>query len=124
MNKLIVLGLLAIIINSINATYTFTRCVNFDDEDKEELQSLVDDDFEDACALLKTEGDFTHCCYVKESTNSSIVADCVQITDDQYENIKNFKKYIIDENGDDDFEIDCSSRFLAISLLAVLAFLF
>ena len=124
MNKLIALGLLAIIINSINATYSFTRCVDFDDNTKTKLQSLVDDDFEDACALLKTEGDFTHCCYVKESSNSSSVADCVQITDDQYENIKNFKKYIIDENGDEDFEIDCSSRFLVISLFAVLAFLF
>ena len=122
MNKLIVLGLLALIINTIN-TYDFTTCVEFD-ENKSDLQSVAGDDFEDVCPIFKTTGDFTHCCYVKESTNSSIVANCVQITDDQYENIKNFKKYIKDENGDDDFEIDCSSRFVAISLFALLAFLF
>ena len=127
MNKLIVFGLLALIINTIYATYSFSYCEKFLDFEKE-LKGLADsDDFEEICSIFKTTvdfNDFTHCCFVKETKNDTISSRCVQITDDQYENIKKFKKYIIDENGDDDFEIDCSSKFVALSLFAVLAILF
>ena len=124
MNKLIVLGFLALIINTVYATYSFDLCVKFK-EAETELKGLADsEDFDEICPLFRTTGDFTHCCFIKETKNDTILSRCVQITDDQYENIKNFKKYIIDENGDEDFEIDCSSRFLVISLFAVLAFLF
>ena len=124
MNKLIVLGLLALIINTIYATYSFSYCEKFLDFEKE-LKGLADsDDYEEICSIFKIKDDFTHCCFVKETKNDTISSRCVQITDDQYENIKKFKKYIIDENGDDDFEIDCSSKFVALSLFAVLAILF
>ena len=101
----------------------FPLCPDYE-EAEADLKDIVGDDFEEVCPALKTKGDYTHCCYVKESSNSTISAKCVQITDDQYENIKNFKKYIKDENGDDDFKIDCSSNFVAISLFAVLVLLF
>ena len=124
MNKLIVLGLLALIINTIYATYSFSYCDKFLDFE-EKYKGLADsDDYEEICSIFKITGDFTHCCFVKETKNDTISSRCVQITDDQYENIKKFKKYIIDENGDDDFEIDCSSKFVALSLFAVLAILF
>ena len=124
MNKLIVLGLLALIINTIYATYSFSYCDKFLGFE-EKYKGLADsDDYEEICSIFKITGDFTHCCFVKETKNDTISSRCVQITDDQYENIKKFKKYIIDENGDDDFEIDCSSKFVALSLFAVLAILF
>ena len=122
MNKLIFLGLLALLISSIYA-YDFPLCPEYE-EAVVDLKDIVGDDFEEVCPALKTEGDYTHCCYVKESSNSTISAKCVQITDDQYENIKNFKNYIKDENDDEDFKIDCSSNFVAISLFAVLVLLF
>ena len=122
MNKLIFLGLFALLISSIYA-YDFLPCAQYE-EAEEELKSLAGDDFEEVCPILKTSGDYTHCCYIKESSNTTISAKCVQITDDQYENIKNFKNYIKDENDDEDFKIDCSSNFVAISLFAVLVLLF
>ena len=76
---------------------------------------------EDYCSSLKTSGEFTHCCYF-ESENG--IKGCYQITDDQYENIIRFKKYLRDQIDDDDLGIHCSSRFISLSLFAVLALLF
>ena len=89
--------------------------------DNVEKSVLLDELEEDYCSSLKTTGDNTHCCYF-ESENG--INDCYQITDDQYENIGRFKKYLRDQTGDDDIGIDCSSRFISFSLLAVLALLF
>ena len=125
MNKLVLFGLLALIINSINATYYFEYCYDYDPKEVDSLRSINDGEIDgDICSIFKTEDDFTHCCYIKDSTNKTIDTHCVQIKDDHYENIKNFKKYVRDENNDGDFEIDCSSKFAAISLFVILSLLF
>ena len=85
------------------------------------MKNFVEDYEEDYCSVLKTTDDKTHCCYF-ESKNG--INGCYQITDDQYENIVRFKKYLRDQIGDDDIGIQCSSRFISFSLLAVLALLF
>ena len=82
---------------------------------------LIEELEEDYCSFLKTSGDFTHCCLFEFSSGTP---QCYQITDDQYENIGRFKKYLRDQSGDDDLGIECSSRFVSFSLLAVLALLF
>ena len=125
MNKLILFGLLALIINSIYAKYYFKFCSDYDPDEADELRKMAEDDFDgDMSSIFKTDEDYTHCCYVKDSTNSTINSHCVQIKDDHYENIKNFKKYIRDENDDGDFGIDCSSKFVALSLFILLSLLF
>ena len=82
--------------------------------------ALIEELEEDYCSSLKTNGDYTHCCLFEFSSTSA----CYQITDDQYENIGRFKKYLRDQLGDEDLGIECSSRFISFSLLAVLALLF
>ena len=82
--------------------------------------ALIEELEEDYCAFLKTSGDYTHCCLFEFSNGQG----CYQITDDQYENIGRFKKYLRDQLGDEDLGIECSSRFISFSLLAVLALLF
>ena len=72
------------------------------------------------CSAMKTSGDYTHCCMIEGSNG----ADCYGITDDEFENVVRFKKYLRDQVGDDSIRVDCSSRFISISLLAVLALLF
>ena len=48
---------------------------------------------------------------------------CRGVTDDEYENIGRFKKYLEDRD-DTDYDIDCSSKFVTFSLFALLALLF
>ena len=82
--------------------------------------SLLSDLEGEYCAAMKTSGDYTHCCMIEGSNG----ANCYAITDDEYENVVRFKKYLRDQVGDDSIRVDCSSRFISISLLAVLALLF
>ena len=77
---------------------------------------------EDYCAMLKVDNEYPHCCHV--SSDDDEAGYCMKLTDDQYENIVRFKKYYRDNQGDDTISIDCSSRFVSYSLLAVLAFFF
>ena len=65
-------------------------------------------------------GDCVRCCMIGSSNG----ANCYGITDDEYENVVRFKKYLRDQVEDDSIRVDCSSRFISISLLAVLALLF
>ncbi len=124
MNKLILFGLLALIINSVYADFTFDYCADYDPDQMSVLEDIAEEDIDgDICKLFKTDKDYTHCCYIKDS-KTEFNKHCVQIKDDYYENIKNFKKYVRDENEDGDLEIDCSSKFVSISLFAVLALLF
>ena len=125
MSKLTLFLLLALTIQVFNADWkvgeiTLKPCeyVTFDGKTSDQLIEELEEDY---CSVLKTSGDFTHCCLFEFSNDSR---QCYQITDDQYENIGRFKKYIRDQSGDDDIGIDCSSRFVSFSLLAVLALLF
>ena len=123
MNRLILLALLSLCINFINGI-SLPAKFNIDCQGQDStLKQLVDaaeELDEDVCILLGTSEDRTHCCYYTDASESK----CIQITDDQYENIVNFKKFLRDESGDSDININCSSKFLSFSLFVVFALLF
>ena len=75
---------------------------------------------EDYCRMFPTPVNYTHCCYFK----SDVLNECRPITDDQYENIKRYKKYMKQYPDFDNLKIKCSGEFLTYSLFALLALLF
>ena len=124
MNRLILLALLSLCINFINGKFSIPAQFNIDCRDStlKNLMEAAEELDEDVCILLETSEDRTHCCYYTDSSSDS--GKCIQITDDQYENIVRFKKFLRDESGDDKIDIDCSSKFLSFSLFVVFALLF
>ena len=124
MNRLILLALLSLCINFINGKVSIPDQFNIDCQDStlKNLMEAAEELDEDVCILLGTSEDRTHCCYYTDSSSGS--GKCIQITDDQYENIVNFKKFLRDQSGDDKIDIDCSSKFLSFSLFVVFALLF
>ena len=74
-----------------------------------------------------SEGDrelgWTHCCLFKRDSGSTF---CYGITDDQYEHIKNFKKYYNEfevKDGEDEVDkIKCRSNYLSYSLFIIALF--
>jgi hypothetical protein len=119
MNKLSLFLLLALLSFVINETKYYGDCtqLSFLQDTEAAYFDALEGDF---CASLKTSGEYTHCCMFEFSNDTKI---CGAITDDQYENIGRFKKYMRDDVGDDDIGIDCSSRFISFSLLVALALL-
>ena len=110
MNKLILFGLLAVLIN-----FAFSlSCGNWD-----KLNVSRDDLDEDHCAMLSPESG-THCCLWE--INDAV--SCGEITDDQYENIGRYIDDLEDRLGYGDVDIDCSSKFISLFLFAILALLF
>ena len=71
----------------------------------------------DTCMMLSTGQDATHCCYVEYGGK----AECWELTDDEYENIKRFKDHAKElyTNGEK-IKIKCSSNFVTNSLLSLL----
>ena len=124
MNRLILLALLSLCINFINGKVSIPNQFNIDCQETtlKNLMEAMEELDEDVCILLETSEDRTHCCYYTDSSSDS--GKCIQITDDQYENIVNFKKFLRDESGDSDININCSSKFLSFSLFVVFALLF
>ena len=121
MNRLILLALLSLCINLINGI-SLPAKFNIDCQNStmKQLAEAMEEVNEELCILLGTSEDRTHCCYYTDTS----VSKCIQITDDQYENIVRFKKFLRDESGDSDINIDCSSKFLSFSLFVVFALLF
>ena len=119
MNKISLFLFLALITFVINATKYYGDCTALEIL-PEALLTYLDEIEGDYCASLKTTGEYTHCCMFEYSNGNKT---CGSITDDQYENIGRFKKYMRDDVGDDDIGIDCSSRFISFSLLVALALL-
>ena len=118
MNKLILFGLLALLFNSINGDIACGRWMDYFS-----YQNLEDD--EDVCSMLVPTGTGnTHCCYMETSDQSNQVNGCVELTDDEYENIGRYIKYLESRGNDYDVDINCSSKFLSLSLFAVAALLF
>ena len=109
MNKLILFGLLAVLINSVFSL----SCEKWKD-----LNVSTEDLDEDHCAMLSPESG-THCCLFE--VNDAV--RCDEITDDEYENIGRYIDYWEDINGTD-IDVDCSSKFISLSLFAILALLF
>ena len=119
MNKISLFLFLALITFVINATKYYGDCTDLKIL-PQALAAYLDEIEGDYCASLKTSGEYTHCCMFELSNGTKV---CGSITDDQYENIGRFKKYMRDDFGDDDIDIDCSSRFISFSLLVALALL-
>ena len=111
MNKLLLFGLLALLINSV---------APLDCGDYEKLGIAINDLDEDHCAMLTPPSEKTHCCLFEIGGNK---VGCRGVTDDEYENIGRYKKYLEDSTGND-YDIDCSSKFVTFSLFALLALLF
>ena len=110
MNKLILFGLLAVLINSaFSLSCGSYKSLNVSDDDLDE----------DHCAMLTPGDGYTHCCLFE--INDAV--NCSEITDDQYENIGRYIDYWEDINGTD-IDVDCSSKFISLSLFAILALLF
>ena len=110
MNKLILFGLLALLINSVFSL----ACRDY------KSLNVSDDLDEDHCAMLSPEDGYTHCCLWE--INDAV--SCHGITDDEYENIGRYIDYLEDYRGYGDVDIDCSSKFISLSLFAILALLF
>ena len=123
MSKHTLFLLLALTIQVFNGVklgdYTLTECryITFDGRTSDQLIEELEEDY---CSFLGPGPGYAHCCLFEFSNGAA----CYQITDDQYENIGRFKKYLRDQGNDDDLGIECSSRFISFSLLAVLALLF
>ena len=81
--------------------------------------SLANPD-EDICRMYPTPENYTHCCYFEYDG----VQKCKSLTDDQYENIKRYKKYLKQNDTYANLKIKCSGEFLTYSLFALLALLF
>ena len=74
----------------------------------------------DFCHVRSNTQDKTHCCYFRSDAHPDGI--CKEITDDQYENIKRYKTFL--KNSDGNIKIQCSSKYLAYSLFVLLALLF
>ena len=119
LSLILLFALIAYALNTLPKTYVDDRaCIKLNVNVEETLKTEYEEEY---CASLKTTVNYTHCCMF-EDTNGII--GCGGITDDEYENIVRYKKYLRDQYDDEDIGIDCSSRFISISLLAVLALLF
>ena len=119
MNKLSLFLFLALIAVVINEEKYYDKCNDLEIL-PEALVTYLDDIEGDYCASLKTTGEYTHCCMFEYANGTKV---CGAITDDKYENIGRFKKYMRGDVGDDEINIDCSSRFISFSLLVALALL-
>ena len=121
MSRLSLILLFALITFTFNATLQ-TLLPNRECSD--EIDASLLSEFEgEYCSDMKISPnciDCAHCCMIGSSNG----ANCYGITDDEYENVVRFKKYLRDQVEDDSIRVDCSSRFISISLLAVLALLF
>ena len=101
------IALLAIFIIGINGEVTVC----------EQVTGTID---EDICRMHPTDINYSHCCYYTSDSGEG----CMQITDDQYENVKRFKNYMKQLSNYGNFKIKCSGEFLTYSLFALLALLF
>ena len=138
MNKLILFGLLALLFNSINGDIACGDWMRY-------FNTSNLEDEEDICSSLTPTGTgYTHCCYMETNDQSNQINGCVELTDDthccyyddgtskscvelkddEYENIGRYIKYLESRGNDYDVDINCSSKFLSLSLFAVAALLF
>ena len=76
---------------------------------------------EDVCRMYPTAENYTHCCYFESDSQDH--TGCIQINDDQYENIKRYKSFYKQHYGLSSLKIKCSGGFLAYSFFVLLALL-
>lgn len=79
--------------------------------------------FDDCKDLEKVEG-ISHCCFVEAEYNGEEAKMCVPLTKAEYDNIGDYvKKATENAPSGYDYDIDCGSSYLYISLLGLLLFL-
>ena len=115
MDKLISLVLIALIANIINGEML---CRDYQLASQYINYLEFDEDF---CSILVPTDGYTHCCYAEINDSPS---GCLQIKDDVYENIGRYIDQLEAIDSSADIKIDCSSKYLTISLFAVFALLF
>ena len=103
MNKAFQFILLAILFIAIKSDFDYCERGN---------TSSVDSDY---CRILSTGQNHTHCCYM-ESTRYT---GCKQLTDDEYENIKRYVKFL--KNTNDKVKIKCSGEFKSLTLFSLVS---
>ena len=107
MNK--TLGMIIVALAIISIKCEFELC---------QSHKYTGDNDEDECIYLTTATNYTHCCLLEADNESK----CYQLTDDEFENIKNFKSYL--KNTYSNVKIKCSADYLSFALLAFLIILF
>ena len=88
-----------------------------------------------SCDSLKT-AEFSACCYMKIKFKNTVADEkfthrgCIEITYDQYDQIKEYRNFLEDElikNNNNitkvDIDIDCNSKIIKLTGLIFLAFL-
>ena len=113
MNKAIQILLLALC--AIGIKSEFTECT----KTSIPAEYTKTKDMVNFCRILTTGMDRTHCCYYKSDNYTEPY--CREISDDAYENIKRYKKYL--KNFDGNIEIKCSSDYFTYSLFVLFALL-
>ena len=69
----------------------------------------------DYCRIRSTNQNHTHCCYIESTTKTG----CKELTDDEYENIKRYVKFL--KNSNDKVKIKCSGEFKSLTLFSLLS---
>ena len=106
MNKISYLLLISLIISNI---YCDSECGRDD---------LAPNKVED-CTSLSVDAEFYKCCFLEYSGGKF----CTEVTKAQYDEIDEYIDELEDGTGDDDVEIDCSSRYIIMSLLSLIILL-
>ena len=96
-------------------------CTDYFDKTDEEHQGFS----KDFCRSLGITGDGSKCCYIKYKKGDGYFYNCVQVTMNDFYNIKVKRDQLETDNGWDIKTIECdSSSYLYASLLLLLVFLF
>ena len=105
MNKIFYLLLIALIV-------CYIKCNEYCDDDDTAGTSA------DYCNSRKVQGDEYRCCYIEYSSGKN----CEAVTKDQYDDIDKIID-VYESAGYDDVDIDCGSKYIINSLLALILIL-
>ena len=80
------------------------------------------------CHKRQTSKEGSHCCFLKQKGKVAGVTlttqTCEEITKEEYDNIKNYKKQLEKDCGCSVKKIDCISSYLTFSLLSLILLIF
>jgi hypothetical protein len=108
--------ILLIILLSINYVHNADGSSNCEDVSA----STVDECNSKISDALKQSG--YHCCFVKGRKNHVENSICKYLTEEEYDDIKNYKGFL-EDSGYQDVSVDCKSYYLQIGILSLLLFL-
>ena len=111
---------LAVVFSSLSG-FSDKKCIDYYDTTDEEHQAFS----KDFCRTLALSGEGEKCCYMKYKIGDKTYFNCIQMTLNQFYNIKEYKKSLKDDAKWNIKSIECdSSSYLYGSLLLLLVFLF